>query len=1076
MDTKKTCRMLAVLLIIMMMAVTLFSTKVQAAIMSTEIVFNAEYYLGHYKDLSDAFGNNAQKAAWHFFNYGIKEGRRGSQTFDVKYYLTENKDLLAAYGEKGYVKAYNHFVNWGVNEGRPLSSDFDAYHYLNNHKDLIGAYGEKAYGKATNHYANWGKNENRTAKHNEIAEVTQEATCTDVEITTYTCTCGKTYTKQTADVNPEKHNWVKGDKVAEATCKTPAQYTWTCACGVEAKTEADPEDTALNENNHIYPIKADGTVKFDTAPTCGIDGKTHCTNAECPMAEENSCTVEGTATHKHATLVQTEAKEANCQTTGNIAYYYCDDCKKCYSDAEGTQEIAKADTVISKTAHDFSDATRKSYLVEPDCGAGTNGTYNLKCKNCDALEPVLDENGQPAKDADGKLLNKIYVEVAAHKYEKEADETTDKAVTQSATCYADGYVIKTCTECKKSQSTTLPKLDHSYTDTWAWNDANEDKICDAGEVTLTRVCANGHTDTYNNATDPSITVKQTAKVEPDCITDGSVTYTAKIVINDVEMTHEFTAELAKLGHDFASDENPVRENLTNGDEMVTRTCQHKDCVETETKIEGHVATNTVKYSDATCVAPQVNKSVCKNCGADMYANEGAVNPDNHNIVHEKGTPATCEDTGVREYWHCTLCNKYWSDEAKTTEITAEQTIIPRHGEINGAANLQKVEAKEAIDTPESVEDGNIEYYTCSVCEKFFSDEEGINEISEESTVVPVEHELTKHEASEEITCEEGGNVEYYTCSKCHKFYVYEEGKLTEKDKTEVVFAKGHVWEIVGTKPACGYATIKCARENCDLHATEISIEELENAENKEALMEQYGIVEILSTWKPGVDAEHNIVTSTVVKDGITYATDYCLNCGKNINVGYTLKDIEVTAPTVVWPATEETNWNWTDAKIMAVKAGDKVAKEVTITEAMKTEIMGKLDKDSTEEQTIEFVVNPADQTTATVKIIIDQVASIAITNSTKTAYTGISGPSAAVELMDDDTTLKGTDDNAATITITYESGNTEVKEITKDMVKIQYMNNGVETEINFADVQNNDKFVIYYASMSCVTDPITISQ
>lgn len=50
----------------------------------------------------------------------------------------------------------------------------------------------------------------------------------------------------------------------------------------------------------------------------------------------------------HTNLVKTEAKPATHMTEGNIEYWYCDGCKKYYSDKAGTHMITLADTIIPK--------------------------------------------------------------------------------------------------------------------------------------------------------------------------------------------------------------------------------------------------------------------------------------------------------------------------------------------------------------------------------------------------------------------------------------------------------------------------------------------------------------------------------------------------------------------------------------------------------------------------------------------------------------------------------------------------------------------------------------------------------
>ena len=56
-------------------------------------------------------------------------------------------------------------------------------------------------------------------------------------------------------------------------------------------------------------------------------------------------------------VIKTEAKEPTCTEKGNIAYWYCDDCGKYFKDAELTEEISLADTVLEMTAHTYKDGT-----------------------------------------------------------------------------------------------------------------------------------------------------------------------------------------------------------------------------------------------------------------------------------------------------------------------------------------------------------------------------------------------------------------------------------------------------------------------------------------------------------------------------------------------------------------------------------------------------------------------------------------------------------------------------------------------------------------------------------------------
>ena len=128
--------------------------------------------------------------------------------------------------------------------------------------------------------------------------------------------------------------------------------------------------------------------------------------------------------------------------------------------------------------------------------------------------------------------------------------------------------------------------------------------------------------------------------------------------------------------------------------------------------------------------------------------------------------ATCTEAGNTEYWYCSVCKKYFSDEDEKKEISFAATVIPATGH-----QLSKTEGKKATCT----EAGNTEYWYCSVCKKYFSDEDGKQEISLVDTVIPAGHQLSKTEGKK-ATCTEAGNIEYWNCSVCGKYFRDSEGR------------------------------------------------------------------------------------------------------------------------------------------------------------------------------------------------------------------------------------------------------------------------------------------------------------
>ena len=167
----------------------------------------------------------------------------------------------------------------------------------------------------------------------------------------------------------------------------------------------------------------------------------------------------------------------------------------------------------------------------------------------------------------------------------------------------------------------------------------------------------------------------------------------------------------------------------------------------------------------------------------------------HSLTKTEAKEPTCTEDGNSAYWTCSVCGKLFSDENGENEIAKDSWIIEAKGH-----SLTKTEAKE----PTCTEDGNSEYWTCSVCGKFFSDEDGTTEIEKDSWVIKAKgHNLTKTEAKEP-TCTEDGNSEYWTCSVCGKFFSDEDGTTEIEKDSWIIEAKGHSfgdWTVT-KEPTC----------------------------------------------------------------------------------------------------------------------------------------------------------------------------------------------------------------------------------------------------------------------------------
>lgn len=81
-------------------------------------IFNAEYYCNRYPELQAFFGKDADALLKHFIDYGMKEGRVGNASFDVKAYMKNNPELVGLLKAGDLTLYYKHYATCGAKEGR----------------------------------------------------------------------------------------------------------------------------------------------------------------------------------------------------------------------------------------------------------------------------------------------------------------------------------------------------------------------------------------------------------------------------------------------------------------------------------------------------------------------------------------------------------------------------------------------------------------------------------------------------------------------------------------------------------------------------------------------------------------------------------------------------------------------------------------------------------------------------------------------------------------------------------------------------------------------------------------------
>ena len=123
-------------------------------------------------------------------------------------------------------------------------------------------------------------------------------------------------------------------------------------------------------------------------------------------------------------------------------------------------------------------------------------------------------------------------------------------------------------------------------------------------------------------------------------------------------------------------------------------------------------------------------------------------PHEHDLQHFEAKDPTCGKEGNIEYWYCAGCGKYFADKAAGKEIAKEKTVLAATGEHDWSAWVEG--------EGENCETGGTLRRSCSICGK-----------TEEQTFSAGSHKL---EYVEEVpsTCVEAGVMAHWHCEMCGK--------------------------------------------------------------------------------------------------------------------------------------------------------------------------------------------------------------------------------------------------------------------------------------------------------------------
>ena len=621
---------------------------------------------------------------------------------------------------------------------------------------------------------------------------TTAADCTHLGTTTYRCTCcGYEWTEENTGVGPHSSTPTHHAAVP-ATCTTAGSIEyWTCEiCG---KKFSDAACTTEVTDVTVAALAHEGIAYVAADPAdCTHDGvKAH---YACPLCHKKFS--DATASH------EVNAADLNIPQLGHNFYGAIKDnedgthsfkCMRC--NAYGNETAHTFDRPIVNDGAHVSDAdclNPAKYHYSCVCGAidttGTQGSFDsgvptghayntvdhwnwdetttpftatatLKCDHdnshtIDRVATVTFTTDAPDCESAGTRHYTAIVTLDNGTTAKDDTKTETvpvvghslvKTEAKAATCTTAGNIeYYTCSVCGKifsdaaganeiTGTTTIPASGHDWsTPTYTWSD--DGKTC-----TAERACGRtGCGFTENEvATVSNGKIESAVKTPATCTEMGVTTYTA--TFENVAFTQQAkdVTDIAKVQH------------------TLTKT----DAVEATCQIPGYDAYWTCSvchkiFSDA-------------NGDHEIDAVVSALDPDNHKtLVHYAKVDATCLANGNIEYWHCNDCglNLVYNDEGKLVATT--NTVI------TAGADYHRFTTHVSAKTPTCTQQGNVEYWTCSVCGKHFDgNNASANEIADVS-IAANGHTFT-HTAAVAATCTENGNKEYWYCSVCHQYFLGE---------------------------------------------------------------------------------------------------------------------------------------------------------------------------------------------------------------------------------------------------------------------------------------------------------------
>ena len=499
-------------------------------------------------------------------------------------------------------------------------------------------------------------------------------------------------------------NNTPGTLKSPADCTHNALHYWMCSC-----------DLIEYNDDHLYeePGTALGHLWSWTSNGNGTHTRT-CQRENCNATEtdtysggEATCTAKaicevckseyGTLKAHDFTAETAEEQYLKSSSSCTEKAVYYKSCTVCGLSSKGTASEATFESG-SVLGHEWGAwksngnvthtrvCSRDASHTETESCSGGEATCiaRAKCNVCNAEYGGKNPNNHAGTlggwQSDENKHWKEYSCCRVNDEEGSHDWDNGKVTTQPA-CTNAGEKTFTCNECGRKKTEQIDATGHSWKQEW-----NSDETHHWHE------CANGcdAKDAYaeHADADKNHICDTCGKVLSECADDNKdhkCDYCGKVLSVCADDNKDHKCDYCGKTLSECADDNKDHKCDYCGktlsecaDDNKDHKCDYcgktlSECADTDKDHKCDYCGKTISNHTGG-TADCCHKAVCEICGKAY----GGLDPDNHtDLKHFPAQRATILREGNIEYWYCSGCGKYYKDAKATIEITQEDTVIPK---------------------------------------------------------------------------------------------------------------------------------------------------------------------------------------------------------------------------------------------------------------------------------------------------------------------------------------------------------------------------------------------------------------